>query len=62
MARELVYAGRLDQELLDRVEDAIDWQEHLMRRTPQSRLPALQASEREQLCRDLHAQAQNPED
>ena len=58
LARELVYAGHLDQDLLDRVEDALDWQEQLMRRAPQSRLPAQQALQLTKLCRDLHVQPQ----
>ena len=62
IARELVYRGLLDQDLLERVEDAIAWQDHMMRRIPVS-LPAdRQAAELETLCRDILTHAQHPED
>jgi hypothetical protein len=61
LARELVYAGVLDQDILDRVTDAIDWQEQIMRLMPMVRSAAVQAAELEKLCRDLSAQARTPE-
>jgi hypothetical protein len=62
LARELVYAGAFDQDLLDRIEDAFAWQDQMMRRTPAPRSASQQAAELEQLCRDLHVQVQDPED
>ena len=60
LARELVYRGVLDQDTLDRIEDAIDWQDRLMRRMPPTRSAVEQAAETEQLCRDIYAQSQTP--
>lgn len=61
LAHELVYKGFLDQDILDRIEDAIDWQDRLMRGMPQAVPAAAQAAELEKLCRDLHAQSHNSE-
>jgi hypothetical protein len=63
LARELVYAGALDQDLLDRIEGALAWRDQVMHRMPVSRSATQQAAELEQLCRDLHhMQAQRIED
>ena len=62
LARELTAAGMFDQDLLDRIEDALDWQDQLMRGSPRSRPAVEQAAELVQLCRDIRAQAQHPED
>jgi hypothetical protein len=62
LARELVYLGRLNQDIVDRMEDLLEWQDSLMRQMPMSRPTAQQTAELVKLCRDLHAQAHNPKD
>ena len=62
LARELVYRGLLDQDMLDRVEYSLDWQEQLMHRMPQGRRASDQAAELESICRELQALARTPKD
>jgi hypothetical protein len=62
LARELVYRGVLDQDLLDRIEIALDWQDRTMRRLPQPHSDSVQLAELETICRDIRAQTQLSED
>ena len=59
IARELVYAGVLDQTSLDRVEDALEWQDDLMRQVPMSQPAAEQEAAIVSLCRDIHTLARS---
>jgi hypothetical protein len=61
LAAELAFAGVIDQDLLDRIEDAFAWRNALMHAMPLPRPASDQAAEIEKICRDLQAQSQNPE-
>jgi hypothetical protein len=62
IARELAFAGWIDQALLERIDNALNWRNNLMHGLPVPRDAGGQTAEIEKLCRDLHAQAQNSED
>ena len=44
IACDLVFAGVLGQDMLDRIEDSLDWRNHLMLRQPLSTPAVEQAS------------------
>lgn len=58
LAAELAYAGVIDQDLLDRIEDTFAWRNALMHAMPLPRPATDQAAEIERVCRDLGLQIQ----
>jgi hypothetical protein len=62
VAHELAFAGVIDETCLARIRNILAWRNSLMHGLTVSPSPADQSAEIEKLCRELHAQAQNPED
>ncbi len=62
IARELAFAGVIDETTLRRIETAFRWQADLVRGHRPSTSASDQAGELERLCHELLAQAQTPED
>lgn len=62
IARELAFAGRIDEATLRRVEQAFQWQTDLLRGRSPSPSASDQAGELERLCHELLGQAPTPED
>jgi len=62
IARELAFEGIIEGSLVDRIDDAYQWQADLLRGHLPSSAAAEQAVALESICRDLFAQAQRTED
>ena len=54
IAHELVFAGVIEQDVLDRIEASLDWRDDLMHGQPIDRSPEDQAQEITALCRDIY--------
>jgi REase_AHJR-like len=61
VAHELAFAGVIDETYLARINDILAWRNGLMHGLTVSPSPAEQTAAIKNLCRDLHAQVQNPE-
>jgi hypothetical protein len=59
-AYELAFAGVIDNDVLHKITDVFDWQESIMHEQPTSHAAADQIATMLSLCRELHAQAQDP--
>ena len=62
VARELTFQGVIDQDVLDRIESAFEWQRRLLHDVPLRSSPADQASEVIALCRQLNDRSMNETD